>query len=844
MTSAATWGLAARLARRELRAGLGGFRIFLACLLLGVAAIAVVGSVSQALVKGLERDGRALLGGDIDLRVSHREASPEQRDFLAAQGSLSHVTEMRAMARPAQGGTKAVLVELKAVDGLYPLYGAVEVAPAQALSDALGVQDGVWSALVEPRFLRRAGLAIGDLVTLGDARFRIAGELRREPDKPARAFTLGPTFLISHAALAQTGLLQPGSLVHHHYRLRLDARTPIAESRDAIEAAFPEAGWRITDARRAVPRVQRFVRRLELFLTLVGLTSLLVGGIGVLNAVRSYLEGKTATIATLKCLGAPSRLVFRSYLLQVASLALLATTGGVLLGALSPLVADLLIGDQLGWRLARDIYPGALALAALFGMLTALTFALWPLARAQGVSGAALFRHLTSPLPSHIDAKSGLMLAIGALALGALAVASAADRWLALCFVLAAVVSLALFRLLAHGVMAAARRMGRPKGPLLRLALANLHRPGAATASVVLALGLGLTMLVAVVLIEANLDQQVRRNMPADAPGFYFIDIQPDQAEAFDQLVVGLPGSNQVERVPMLRGRITAINGKSTDQWEIPDHVAWVFRGDRGLTWRRDPVPDTELVAGTWWPADYAGAPLVSLDAEVGRALGIGPGDRLSVNLLGREFEVEIANLRVIDWSDLGINFVLVFSPGLLEAAPQTHIATVRSDPAGEDALEEAVLDAFPNVSAIRVKEALAEIAGLMEKIAVAVKAIAALAILVGVLVLAGTVAAGHRRRLYDSVVLKVLGATRGRIARGFLLEYGLLGALTAVFAAVLGSVAAYLVLIYVMRASFVFMPGVVAATASIAAVTTLVFGLLAGFRALGQKTAPLLRNE
>lgn len=843
----ATLSLALRLARREMRTGLRGFGIFLACLSLGVAAIAGVGSVSQAMLDGLGRDGRAILGGDLDLRMVHREASPEQRAFLEARGTVSEVADMRAMIRGTQPDARRTLIELRALDDAYPLYGSVALEPAEPLADALARRDGTWGAAVDAGLLPRLDLAVGDRVRIGEETFQIRATIVREPDRAAQFATFGPHVLIARESLAATQLVLPGSLIHYHYRLRLPPGGDVAAARQAINAAFPDAGWRIRGPGEGTPRITRAIERLTLFMTLVGLTALLVGGLGVANAVRAYLERRTATIATLKCLGASGRLIFLTYFAQVMALALLGVTLGLAAGAAAPALVAAALDDQLGWDLAVAFYPRPLLLGAAFGLLTAVVFSLWPLARARRTPAANLFRDRVSrsrgPRLSDAWVTAAAIVLVGG-ALAALAVAFSSDRWLALYFVLGALATLLVFRLMASAIMAAARRLPRPRRPGLRLALANLHRPGATTGSVVTSLGLGLTVLVAIALIQANLARQLSDELPDDAPGFYFIDIQPDQIDPFVETVQAVPGVQALRRVPMLRGRITGVNGVPTERLSIPPEVAWVFRGDRGLTWAAEPPEDATLVAGTWWPEDYAGPPLVSLDAEVGRALDIGPGDRIGINVLGRDIEVEIANLRSIDWSNLTINFVVVFSPGLLESAPQTYIATVHADPAAEDAVERAVTDRFANISSIRVKEALAAIVELLGHIAVALKMAAGVALVAGVLVLAGAIAAEHRRRVYDAVVMKVLGATRPLLASTFLAEFGLLGLLTAGIAAGVGSLAAAFVLTEVMELPFTFLPGTVFGTAILAAFITLAAGFAGTWRALGHKAAPLLRNE
>ena len=846
--------MALRLARRELRGAARSFRFFLACLTIGVGAIAAVGSLSQALLGGLQADGRILLGGDMDLRLAQREASPEERAWIYARGDVSVVTEMHTMARALTPAARRVLVDLRAIDSAYPLYGAVELTPAGPLDTALAFRDGVWGAVADAALFRRldldrpgAGAGTGTLprLRIGGADFEVRAVLTREPDRATQNLGFGPRILIPKASLPATGLVQLGSIVHHRYRLRLPAGTDVSATRTDLAAAFPEAGWRIRDASEAAPGVSQFITRLSQFLTMVGLTALLVGGLGVGNAVRSYLEGRRSTIATLKCLGAPGDLIFRIYLVQIMALAVIGIGIGLAIGAGVPYLLGASLSSQFGWNLAIGLYAGPLASAAAFGVLTALAFSLWPLAHAQATPAAALFRETVAPGRSvRVPLRTWAAIAVCIGALAALAIFTADDRWLGFYFVLGAAGAFAIFHGTGHAIMALAKRCPRPRHPGLRLALANLHRPGAPTVSAVASLGLGLTVLIAIALVEGNLTRSLTEALPEETPAFYFIDIQPDQIADFEQIVGATPGARDLRRVPMLRGRISSINGKSPDELTIPSEIAWVFRGDRGLTWSALPPDGTELVAGTWWPEDYSGPPLLSLESEIAQALGIGPGDRIGVNVLGREFEAEIANLRTVDWMQLSINFVMVFSPGLLESAPQIHIATVKADGAAADNLERAVTDRFANVSAVRVKETLAAVAVMVGHIAVAVRIIAAVAVIAGLVVLAGAIAAGHRRRVYDAVVLKVLGATRPMVAQAFLLEYGLLGLLTTAVAVAVGSLTAYMVLGVVMGMPFIFLPAAVAGTAAAALAATLLLGLAGTWRAMGQRAAPLLRNE
>jgi len=837
-----TMPLAWRLARRELRGGLRGFRIFLACLALGVAVIAGVGSLSAAVGAGLRADARAMLGGDVELHLVHRPATPQQRAYLAKDADVSEVAQMRAMARTEDGNERA-LVELKAVDGAYPLYGAVTLDPAQMLDAAIAKRDGHWGAVVAPGLLTRLKLHLGDPVRVGDATFILRAVLTHEPDAATGGFEFGPRVMVATAALAETGLLAPGALVGYGYRLRLPPDTDTSAWIAAVKSAFPDAGWRIREFANAAPNLQRLIGRVTVFMTLVGLTALLVGGVGVGNAVRGYLGGKTATIATLKCLGAPGRLIFTAYLTQILALAAGGIAVGLVLGALTPALAmPLLSSFPITARLS--LYPAPLLLAAVFGLLTTLAFALWPLAAAREVSAASLFRDLVDPAPRRPRLGYVLATAAAALALAGLGIVTASDRFTAAWFIAGAAGALVAFHLVAAGIVLAARRAGRPRAPRLRLALANLYRPGAPTAGIVASLGLGLTVLVAIALIERNIDSTIDERLPEQAPSFFFIDIQPDQVAEFDKLVAATPGVTQFARVASLRGRITQLNGVPVEQAVVAPEAQWTIQSERGLTYAATPPRGSRIVAGDWWPADYHGPPLVSMDAEIARGMALKLGDTITVNVLGRDVTATIANLREIDWTSLGINFVLVFSPGMLEAAPQTHIATARTPPGEEAALERAVTDRFPNVSAIAVKDALAALGEIVSAIGTALRATAAITLAAGTLVLAGAVAAGQRRRVYEAVVLKVLGATRSDVTRAFLIEYGILGLTTAAIAATLGTFAAYLVLTRVMHQDWTFMPGALVSTALIATALTLGIGYAGTWKALGAKAAPFLRNE
>ena len=838
-----------RFAARELRGGLRGFYVFIACIALGVMAIAGVNSLASGLTDGLAREGRVILGGDLAFTLSLREANADERAFLERQGLVSLAASMRAMARAQDGHT--ALVEVKGVDAGYPLYGTVALDPQQPLAQALAGRDGAFGAAVDRALLVRLGLEPGARITLGAATIDIRAVLTSEPDRLGGGLGFGPRVLISEQALRASGLLQPGAIVRWHYRLRLPGNdstdTAMRAVMTAAQAQLPEAGWELRSRVNASPALEQNVERFTQYLTLVGLTALLVGGVGVANAVKGHLDGRREVIATFKALGASGRRVFAIYFTQVLVLAGLGAIPGLLVGAALPFVVAWSLGPRLPLPLAPALHPGDPVLAFLFGLLTAATFALWPLGRAHDVPVSALFRDEIAsdrrwpPLP-YVAATIllGCTLAV-------LAVELAYDRRIAAIFVAAGAAVFVLLRLVAGLIMTAARRLPRPHSPLVRLALANIHRPGALTPSVVLSVGLGLAVMVAVISIEGNLRRHFLAALPDSAPSFYFVDIAASDGEAFDAFIRARAPRASLDRVPMLRGRIVAANGVAAEKLQPSTDALWALRGDRGITYGDALPAGSRLVEGEWWQWSYKGPPLISLETRIAEGLDLKVGDEITVNVLGRNVTATIANLRAVDWQSLGINFVMVFSSATFRGAPHTDIATL-TYPGGttreeEAAVLRAVADAFPAVVTVPVRDAIDAAGQIIANLALAIRGAGALTLVVAVLVLGGALAAGHRHRVYDAVILKTLGATRLRLLSAYALEYLALGVITALFGVAAGSAAAALIIIKLMKLPFVWLPLplLVAAVAAIAVMVAL--GLIGTFTALGHKPARVLRN-
>lgn len=838
-----TFALSARLARREVRGGVQGFRIFLACLALGVAAIAAVGLVRSSIQAGLEREGAALLGGDAQAEFTYRFARPEELAWMNTVATrVSETVDFRSMVvtGPADAAERA-LTQIRAVDDAYPLIGAVTLDPPMPLDAALAGDGTRPGAVIESALADRLALVPGDTFRLGTQDFVLSAILARYPDNASGGFGLGPRTLVLTRDLAQSGLIAEGTLFSTQYRLDLPPGATLDALEAEAESRFTDSGMRWRDARRGAGGAEAFVDRLGSFLVLVGLSGLAVGGVGVSAAVRSYLAGKTETIATLRTLGATRAIVFQTYFIQIGLLTLLGIALGLILGTAIPLAFAPLIEARLPIPAAFGLYPRPLIEAALYGLLTALIFTLWPLARIEDIRAATLFRDAMAagravPRWPYLLATALLV----ALLLGA-AILFSGTMFLTLWTaggiagaLLLLVLSAALARWLARRGGGWAR--GRPS---LRLALGAIGSRGGETTSVVLSLGLGLSVLAAVGQIDGNLRAAITDELPAVAPSYFFVDIQPDQIDGFRARLDTDPAVSKVEAAPMLRGIITRINGRPAAE-TAGDH--WVIRGDRGVTYA-DALPEnTTLTEGTWWPADYAGEPLVSFSDEEAREIGLKLGDMLTVSILGRDITARVASYRVVNFETAGIGFVMTMNPAALAGAPHSWIATVYATPQAEAPILRDLAGAYPNITAIRIRDAIDQVAGILEGIAAATRYGAAATLLTGFLVLIGAAAAGERARTYEAAVLKTLGATRARILWSFALRAALLGLAAGGVALAAGIGGGWAVSTFIMETEFaVIWPSALAIVIG-GTLATLLAGLAFALRPLAARPAQVLR--
>ena len=780
------------LARRDLRGGVGGLWLLLVCLTIAVAGLAAVTSVASAIRSTIDENSRNLLGGDLALSVAQRAATPEERAAIAALGPVKESTTLRSTAS-APAGT--ALVELSGIDEGWPAAGRVVLDPGGRMPAAAG------EAAIGRELAERFDLRPGGSFRVGFSEFQVTGIIREMPS--AAGFALAPAVLVTREGLAATGLVQPGSLYTSTYRVRLPDGANGEAIGEAFQERFPDGGWRALDKGDAAGGTRRFTERVGQMLLLIALGALGIGSIGIASAVRAYAASRRSTIAILKIHGARTRDLGLMLGASIAALALVAIALGLLIGAAAPALVGRAAAGLLPVQPATDPQWGALLLAAAFGVLVTIAAAWRPVARAISERPATVLRGDVG------EAEGGswrgwLVPAVAALGAGGLALYASDFPELTLMAIGGALGLAGLFAAIGWAVARAARGAAGRGGPLARLGLAALHRPGAATVRLSVALGLGLSLLVALSGIGSSLSAELSGNVPRKAPALFMLDIPGDQEARFRALAArDLPGA-ELRIVPSLRGPVAEVNGQPVSAMKAIPEGAWILRGDRGLTFARELPVGNRVVAGQWWPADYRGEPLISLDVEAARALNLKVGDTLTVAVLGRPITARIASLREIDWRSFGFNFAIIFAPGALESAPYTLMATASPEPGASTVrFERALAAELPMVSTIRVSEVVSRVTAILEGMDAAITLATAVAILIGVAVLAGAVAATRRSRARESVLLKLVGATRGQVLTAQLIEFLTMSAAIALTAFAAGTLAAWAVVTRLFELDF-----------------------------------------
>ena len=802
-----TQALAVRFARRDFQGRSGGFWLLVAGLAFAITAFALVGSIADAVLDGVRGGARQAVGGDLALRLFHRPASSEEKTHLKTLGKVSEIAELRPLVQRSDG-SRPTLVELKAVDPTYPLLGELRLNPPTSKETAFDLENGFFGAAAAPALLKALGLQVGDIARLGTIDIQIRTVIVSEPDKSLAAFSLGPRLMISRTALDQSGLSEAGGPSYYYSRVLLDAPDKAEAAIAEIEVRFPHAGWRIVNAADGVPGIERMAEIGRSLLILIGLSVLLICGIGVSGGVSAHLTRKTKTIAILKSNGAPRGLISSIYLWQVLFAALLALIIGLIAGAALQQAAMGLAAPYLPFEWQPGLQPLALAVAGAFGLLTALLFAIWPLDRACSTPAQKLFKHQMKPQRDRHTWKAVAIMVLAAGLIGALVMTATAMPLFALIFGGGVALAVLAFLGLGKGVGWLAHRIHFKNRPVLRIAIANIGRPGAPTGSMIMALGLTLTLLVAILTLDRHAGAHLRETLPAQTPDLVFLNIAPEESDAFAETIAVLPGVQRFETAPFLHGRLTAVKDTPVRDWGVPKDISWVVRGDRGLSWRAQPTDKGQIVTGEWWPKDYRGPLQASLDVKVAERLRVTVGDRITLNILGHPTNVTIANLRAVDWTRLELDFPILLSPPPTPI-PHSRVAALWATPNSLEAIEKTAQTAFPLSPFIRVPAVLTKMEGLIDGLTTALVMASTATVSAAFFVLAGSLSAGYRRRVKEMALLKVVGARPKQIALSCMLEMLLIALAAAIPSALLGTGAAYGVVAKLMPGGWTFFPEV-----------------------------------
>ncbi|HVX73760.1 MAG TPA: FtsX-like permease family protein, partial [Devosia sp.] len=793
MTKLRNW---IRVALVDLRGDLRRFGILLACLALGTATIAGVSSVGDALKGAILRDANTLMGGDIQVNRADRRANPSEFAYMQTLGQVSETISSNSRADAMDDSGNTAFLDIYAVDDLYPLYGDVvspQLKPGEKPADLLALKDGAYGAIVDPVILDRLGIDLGGHFTVNGTEFEARGLLNSLPNSALRGLHLGLTTLMSveaEQANPETRPPLPGLLTQYSYKIKLNPdQGDYTIAKPKVEEHFKaDPEWKVQSPYDAAGTLARFYDLFVRFLLIVGLSSLLVGGVGIFNAVSAYIQERQRSIATLRSLGATGPRILVHFFTQVGIMSLVGIVIGLVIGAGLTAAALPVLGRILAVDLPPSIEWPALLTALLFGILAAFAFSYIPLVRAEKLRPAMLFRTVGTSIQSlrtreYLDPWVLGPLLVAGLGIFGLAWWTTQDLSLVGYYAIGVIAAYLLLSLAGRALQAVLRAIPPLPSVTFRNAFRGIYRPGSPAPTVIMSLGLGLAMLLVIVILSVNLRDQLLGQVTKDAPTFVATDLFDDEVVDLQDFLNSTGQVTEFMHSPMIRAAITKVNGVPSadirDRKDISGEAAYMLTGEILMTWRPDLPADSRVTAGAWWPDDYSGPPLVSLRDQDAISLGIKPGDKLELTLFGESFDVTVANLRDFQFQS-GLNFLVTATPGTFDDFPGTNLATIKAAEGHEKDVERALAKKYPDITFLPVGEALNQAAGILGQLSTAVNIVGALAVVNGLLVLAGTMAAGRKQREADAVVNKVLGSTRGDVVKVFALEYALLGGFAA----------------------------------------------------------------
>ena len=838
---------ALKIALREIRGGIKGFRIFIICLALGSMALAAISSTKQSINVGLDQKAVEILGGDVSVGFTYRFASKNELDFIKENSSsFTETTDFRSMAIVSKNSlpVDSTLIQVKGVDINYPLYGKIKTTPNIPITNALKKVDGIYGLIVAKSLLTRLNLVLGDQIQVGNKLFDVRALLLTEPDAGGSPFSFAPKVIAYSDGLIESGLLTLGTMFDTDYKLKAPG-IDLKQVEEKANKLFKQSGMRWKDSSEATPGIDRFVDRLTSFLLLIGMAGLAIGGIGVALSVTVYLESKNVTIATLKTLGANDKLIFNSYFLIILAFAIIGSTLGAFLGALIPIGFGPLLASKFPIPIIFDFYYQPVLIAIFYGILTAVVFSTWPLGRMINNNVSTLIRNTPSKkivLP-HFRYQ---FLCIFTLLVLIFSFSIRSPQPLISIGVFCGIaISLVLLLTMAQGIKIICSALARNnvfKNSLrTRLALSSINGPNSEVSLTMLSVGLGLIVLATIGQIDHNLRHNIDNDLKEKGPTFFLLDIQNSQLQNLEDLMLNSGEVSNFSSAPMMRGIISKINGIPAEDF-AGDH--WAIRGDRGLTYSKYLPQNGKIIEGEWWEENYSGDPVISFTANEAKEIGLSIGDKITVNVLGRNIVGTITNFRDVNWASMQINFLMMFNPSALEATPHSHIATIHSDGSSEAALLRKISIAYPNITAIPMRDTLTQVSETLSTIASITRWSSIITIVIGFVVLVGVSAATERKRSYEACLLKTLGASNSLILLSFTLRSTIVGAGAGIMAIAVGNLSGWAIVSLVMGLPFNFDSETAITIILMGIITNLLAGLIFAQKPLSASISKTLRQR
>jgi len=795
-----------KLSLRELKGSFNEFKIVMISIFLGVFIITAVGSLSKNLKHEINNKSSELLGGDFELSTTYQEFPIKIKEWLEKNGKTSLIVELRTMLTSNQSvGLKRRIVELKAVDQNWPLKGVPIIVPNKSINKSLKMNNNNNNngALIDASLQKQLEIKVGDVLQLGKTKIQINGIIKKEPDRMFSFATFGSRLLISNATLKASGLVIPGSLVK--YKIKF---IPNNKNIDLsfLNKFVQGTNISIKNIKNSTNNFNSFIDKTSLFISLVGLITLLISGVGISNGVKGYLIKKIKNIAIFKALGAQNSIVFKIYFFQIIFIFLISIIPALIAGISIPFLLKTLISDSFLSTFEPFIFWEPIIISFLFGLIVCILFTIIPISKTYEIKPIQLLRLSAHHSLNNYSKKISALLLILIFALCFLIFKLTNDIKLSVYIFGVVLISFLILKGMTNLFFLSFRKLKFKIGSLLEMARKSLIRPDTFAKSIVISFSIGLALLITLNIIEESLEHKIANTINKQAPNYFLIDIQPNQINQVKALTAEFIGEDSLNAQPMLRGRVTAINNLKVENLKINKDVNWVLKRDRAFSWSNKIPKNVNIISGEWWPNDYTGPLLLSIGDKVAKGLNVKIGDKIQFNILGRNFEAEIFNTREIIWQNMDINFIFILSKNKIQNAPHSWIATTtNTNKEMNNALIEKIVSNFSNISSVSVEETYVAIKSILNLLITIVNSIAFITLLSGVIVLAGILNVSKKDKLYEVAIFKILGARPKKIIFLWLQEFLIIGLMASLISILIGMSVSFILVTYIFQIDYYF---------------------------------------